>query len=269
MRRLLCLILLAPLLALAQDGIYDLGARNKALSGASITLNDHWSSFNNPGALGSVQNSGAFVSFQNRYNLQGFHVIGGGAVYSNRLVNTGVKYYKFGDDHFNQQLAGIVLANRFQMVSLGIGVNVIQTHIEGQQTDRIIAVEMGGTAEITKSIILGAHIFNLQHSRDNPTTMKAGISFRPTDNLMLNTEVEKQIEANERIKTGLEYEVISNVFVRSGVNIQGNDVHKAQVNGTFGLGFRLKKFDFDYAFTSETLGAIHEISLVYLLNKKL
>lgn len=268
MHRIVLFFTLLPHIVQAQDGAYYLGGRNTALSGASVTLADHWAIFNNPGALGSLQTSSAMVSYQNRYNLAGFHVVGGGFVYHHELANAGVKYFKFGDQLFNQQIAGLVLANRFQMVSLGLGVNVIQTHIEGQQTNRIIALEMGGTAEITNQILLGAHIFNFKHGQNYPTTMKAGLSFRPTSSLKINAEVEKQLEAREKVKSGLEYEIIENVFVRTGVNIQSNDLSKSLVYGTFGLGLGLKGLLFDYAFTNEDLGAIHEISLAYQLKTK-
>lgn len=265
MRWILILLILIPGFSQAQDGQYGLGARNNALSGASVTLADSWAIFNNPGALGSYEHSTLIASYQNRYNIAGFHVVGGGMVYRQKWFTTGLKYYKFGDELFNQQLAGWSVANRFQMVCLGAGVNVIQTHTEGLSTRRVWTLEMGGTAEITPQILLGAHIFNFKHGELHPTTMKAGLSFRPKDFLMINAEVEKQLQAREQFKAGLEYELIRNVLLRTGINLQGNELDNSQVFGTFGFGLRPKKLLIDYAFTSQTLGAIHEISVGYQL----
>ncbi|MFH6982609.1 PorV/PorQ family protein [Marinoscillum luteum] len=267
MRWILLFLLLTPCLLSAQDGNYALGARNGAMAGTSLTFTDGWAAFNNPGALGGLEASTAMITYQNRYNIEGFHVLGGGLVYHHSLVNTAIKYYKFGDDLFNQQVIGLVLANRIQMVSLGAGINIIQTHAEGLSTRRVAALEMGGTAEITRQIIFGAHIFNFKHGTMHPTTMKAGLSFRPKDFLMINTEVEKQLDSREKFKAGLEYAIIKNVLIRTGLNVQGNDLSNSQVRATFGFGFQPKNFLFDYAFSNENLGAIHEISLAYQLKK--
>ncbi len=263
MRLLLVFFILVPSVLLAQDGSYSLGGRHFALSGASVTLSDEWALFNNPGALGDNQSTAALISYRNRYNIQGFHIKGAAATYSNKYFNSGVKFYKFGDDLFNQQVVGFVIANRIQMVSLGGGINLIQTHVEGFSDRRVTALELGGTAELTSQIVLGAHIFNFKHGQQHPTTMKAGLSFRPKDFLMINTEIEKQLDSKEQFKAGLEYVVIPNVMLRTGVNIQGNEVNKSNTRGTFGLGLKLRWFVFDYAFTSEDLGEIHEISLAY------
>lgn len=265
---LFTLYLLCSLQSTAQDGSYGLGARNAALSGTAIALADSWSIFNNAGALGSVEEASVFATYQNRYNIAGFHVVGGGFVFHDDLFNAGIKYFKFGDNLFSQQKAGFVLANRFQMVSLGIGVNVMQTAAEGLQTRRAVAFELGGLAEITKQLSFGAHIFNVRHRELYPTTVKAGISLNPVEPLRINIEVEKQLEVREKLKTGLEYRLIEKLYLRSGISIQGNELDQRKVKSTFGFGFVPAAFIIDYAFSNENdLGVIHEISLTYKIKK--
>lgn len=252
--------------ALAQDGSYLLGARSGALSGASSTLADQWSLFNNPGATGSAKEAHAFVSYQNRYNIPGFQVIGGGFLLPSEYFNAGVKYWKFGDDLFSQQLAGLVFGNRFQMVSLGGGINVIQNAAEGLQTHRVILLEFGGRAEVTKNLTLAAHLFNLKHSPHHPATMKAGLAFEPTDNLLVNVEIEKQLDTPEKWKTGLEYELIHRIFVRTGIAVQGG-YPTGRVNSSFGFGLNPRSLKLDYALsTGSLLGLIHEVSLSYQIS---
>ncbi|MFY0607718.1 MAG: hypothetical protein JXR10_13460 [Cyclobacteriaceae bacterium] len=263
MRIAIAILLLIPVLSIAQDGNYSLGGRHFAMSGASVTLSDEWAVFNNVGALGASQRTAALISYRNRYDIQGFHIRGAAITHSNKYFNSGVKFYKFGDDLFNQQILGLAIANKIQMVSIGGGINFIQTHVEGFADKRITALELGGIAELTSQFVLGAHIFNFKHGQQHPTTMKAGLSFRPRDFLMINTEIEKQLNARELFKAGLEYVVIPNVILRTGINIQGNEVDKSNTGGTFGLGLFFVGFAFDYAFTSEDLGDIHEISLSY------
>lgn len=257
------IILLTYSTAYAQDGRYTLGARSGGLANASLTIADGWSVFNNPGALGSVTRSSFFAGYQSRYSIAGFNVIGGGAVFHQPKFNTGVKFFKFGDDLYSQQLAGFALANRFHMVSLGLGVNVIQTAAEGLMTRRVWVMELGGRAEITDQLLFGAHIFNLKHGVHYPATMKAGLSFRPMETLRINTEIEKQLEQASRFRSGIEYRPIARLTVRTGVDIQSG-----QVQQCFGFGLQPADFLIDYAFaTTNLLGIIHEISIGYLLRQ--
>ena len=267
--RFVCLLVIAlPILLHAQDGNYDFGARSAALAGSSITIGDGWSAFNNVGLLANVDHPTIGVSYQNRYNIAEFQTIGGFAAIPIKGFVAGLKYYKFGDDLYNQQLIGMSVSHQLQLVSLGLGANWIQTHTEGLQTRRIWAVEMGGSAELIPNWILGAHIFNLRHGNIHPLSMKAGISYRPGTALMINTEIEKQLEVGELLKFGMEYQVISWVFLRTGFQLQKDELEQTQINAHFGFGIQPKWFLFDYAFVNtNNLGATHEISLTYSLKK--
>lgn len=262
LKYLLAISLLIPLLCYAQDGDYTLGASNSAMADASVATVNNWSLFNNPGAAGSLEHTSIMVSYQNRYNIEGFHVIGGGAIVHQKWVNIGVRYFKFGDDLFNQQMVGLSLSNKLQMVSLGTGINVIQTHTEGLKDDRVWVGEFGGLAQITNNISFGAHIFNFKHGVEYPTTMKAGLRVSPLENIGLNGEVQKQLEQREIYKVGLEYELLEFLILRTGVNLQGvEDKSKTNTNAAFGFGLNTTGFLMDYSFNSGELGAIHEISL--------
>lgn len=261
-KHLLIVIFCIPSLCFAQDGDYSLGASSSGMADASVATVNSWSLFNNPGASGTLDYSTAMVSYQNRYNLEGFHVIGGGALIHFKVVNIGCKYFKFGDNLFSQQLVGISLSNKFQMVSLGGGVNVIQTHAEGFKDDRVWVGEFGGLANITQKISFGAHIFNFKHGVEYPTTMKAGFRIEPLNQIGLNCEVQKQLEQREMVKVGLEYALLEFLIVRTGVNLQGlEDKSRTSTHAAFGFSIQSTGFLMDYSFNSGELGIIHEISL--------
>ena len=262
----LAILLALPVLVAAQDGDYNLGANSSAMGDASVTSVNSWALFNNPGASGALTATNAMVTYQNRYNIEGFHVIGGGGILHTRFVNIGVKYFKFGDDFFNQQLLGIVLSNKLQMVSLGGGVSMVQTHAEGLKDERKIIGEFGGLAEITEIISFGAHIFNFKHGMQHPTTMKAGLGVAPLENIGIHLEVQKQLETREVFKAGIQYGLLDFLLIRTGVNLQGYD-NGTNTNATFGFGIDASGFLMDYAFTNGEIGAIHELSLSLSLGK--
>lgn len=262
MRSLLTFILFfISIAAFAQDGKYQLGAASSAIGGSSITVSNVWSIFNNVGAMGSLNETTAFAAYQNRYNISGFQVIGGGFVHSTNLGTAGVSYYRFGDELYSQQRATLAVGNRFQMVSLGAAANIIQFHAEGLETRRRVAIEFGGVAQIIPQLSFGAHIFNLSDNSLVPTVMKAGISYQPSDQLMINLETEKELGFDEVFKAGLQYQLIDPLFFRTGISTK-------PFRSAFGFGILLSSFFLDYAYVSNPdLGGIHEVSLSYKIKK--
>jgi hypothetical protein len=92
--------------------------------------------------------------------------------------------------------------------------------------------------------------------------MKAGISYKPFKKLMLNLETEKDIDYPAMVKAGVEYEIVTHLFLRTGIT------SKPFVNH-FGIGFSRKHFHFDYALrTHPVLGFSHHLSLVCSFEKK-
>ncbi|MEM8938664.1 MAG: hypothetical protein AAGC64_04870 [Bacteroidota bacterium] len=268
-RFFLCTIsTIAAVFLQAQDGDFSFGARSAGMAGASLTVSDEYALFNNIGAFGKVENHAVFVGYQHRYNLSEFQVIGGGSIFHHQFGNAGIGYYKFGDDIFSQQKLHFGIGNTLQMVSLGVALDWIQYDIESVGTKQTLAIQFGGIAEITPQFVFGVHVFNInqatiesESNEELPTVMKAGFSYRPTEELMLNIEIEKDLDFDEVFKAGLEYQLVNNVFVRTGIRLE-------PLIGAFGVGFYLKRLTFDYAFSNDSeLGNIHEVSLAYLFKK--
>lgn len=251
------IIVLFSFVILAQDGKYQMGASSAAIGGSSITVANAWSLFNNPGALGSLDETTAIAAYQNRYDVAGFHVVGGGFVHSMDFATAGIAYYKFGDELYNQQRATFAIGNKIQMVSLGGAVNIIQYHAETLETRRKVAIEFGGVAQIIPELAFGAHIFNFSNNDIVPTVMKAGLSYRPSSQLMINLETEKELGFGEVFKAGVQYQLIEALYFRTGISTQ-------PFRSAFGFGILISDFFFDYAFTSDpNLGGIHELSFAY------
>ncbi|MEP1031967.1 hypothetical protein [Ekhidna sp.] len=269
MKRILLLLLVAiSFSSHAQVGSFNLGGRSAGMAGASLTLGDEFSLFNNIGGLGRLENHAAFASYQNRYGVSQFQVVGAGAVYATDIGNAGVGFYKFGDDIYSEQRVHLAVGNKIQMVSLSLGLDLLQYNIATVGTSRALAIQFGGIAEITSQLRFGAHIFNLNQAKYDsetgeriPTIMKGGFSYRPSDELMLNLEVEKDLDFDEIFKAGIEYRIVEKVFVRTGISTQ-------PFIGAFGVGFHPKNLKFDYGFSNDSkLGNIHEISVAYSFKK--
>ncbi|XOV90897.1 MAG: hypothetical protein ACFHWX_11875 [Bacteroidota bacterium] len=241
---------------------YNLGARSNALAGASLTINDAWSNLNNIGTIGRVESTTGAITYQNRYNIPEFMVLGVSYIQPLNWFNAGMSFYRFGNDLFSEQKAGLAIGNKIQMVSLGFGANLIQYRIEGLGSWQYWVFEFGGVAQLTDQIFIGAHIFNMGVGKDIPVSMKSGLSYRPMSTLMINAEIHKTLDSKARFVGGIEYHIIDPIALRSGISTN-------PFKSAYGLGFKIKPFVFNYAFINQgDLGVVHEISLDFLLEKK-
>lgn len=245
------------------------GARSVGMGNASLTLNDPWAVFNNIGALANAPDEiAAFAGYDHRLGLSELTTLAAGMVLpSEKLGNFGFGLSSYGGALFNQQQIGIGLANQLGLASLGIKLSYFQTNIEGFGRTGRPVIEFGGTAEIIPGLFFGAHMYNITRSAISkssgdflPTSLKAGISYRPSQNLMINLETEKELRSPAQFKAGLAYNFEEKFWARTGINTQPNNLF-------FGIGFRPRRYQIDYALSRHyLLGFTHHFSVNYNLS---
>jgi hypothetical protein len=244
------------------------GARSTGMGNAHVTLSDGWSLFNNIGGMGRVMESQALFGYDHRLGLNELTTLAAAMALVQDWGNLGVTVSHFGGTLFNQQNLGIGMSNTLGITSFGVKLNYFQTNIEGFGRTASPIIELGGLAELTPQLLFGAHIYNLTRSKLSklsdeylPMTVKAGLSYRPSDSLMLNVEAEKEILLDPIFKAGLEYNLKNRIWGRTGFHTQPN-------NFFFGLGFKPRKYQIDYAMSQNyRLGFTHHFSFNLLFNE--
>lgn len=260
-------VMLLSILCSAQNGDFRLGGRSAAIGGASVANSDAWSLFNNVGSIGAIDQSSGFLTYQNRFNISAFQVVGAGYTHHSSFGNVGLGVYRFGDDLFNQQKLSVGFGNTIDKVSLGLSVNLIQYHVETIGTTKAFVIGFGGLVQLLEGLSLGAHVYNLNQANITndlsvPTVIKTGLSYQLGTSVLVNLEIQKDLDFAETLKAGIEYELIKNAWIRTGVSSN-------PTKAAFGAGFRWKKSMIDYAFNDQSvLGATHELSLAYLIPSK-
>ncbi|MBC8111779.1 MAG: hypothetical protein H7Y04_12025 [Verrucomicrobia bacterium] len=246
------------------------GGRSWGMANTFLTLRDPFALFNNPAGLSEFTYTSAFATFDSRYGVSGLQYYTAGFVMPVRFGTFGVGFQRFGNELYNEQQIGLAFGKKIDLVSLGAKVNLLQIGMDTFGAKRVLTFEFGAIAEIIpKKLLLGAKIHNLTSAKiadyqDErvPTVMSVGFSFRPTEKLMLNAETEKDIDFPAIIKAGLEYEIVKNLKLRTGIS------SKPYIN-YFGIGFSPKSLQFDYAVrTHPQLGLSHQISVLYRFREK-
>ena len=255
---------------MAQSGVDVLprGSRSMGLGNANVTLADGWSVFNNIGGIGSVEASEFFAGYDHRLGLNELTTLAAGAVFKGTSGAWGIGLSNYGGDLFNQQTVGVGYGNQLGIASLGIKINYFQTNIEGFGRGAAPIVEVGGVAEMTPWLFFGAHMYNGSRSKLSqvtgeylPMIVRTGLSFRPTQELMINLEAEKEVYLAPQLTVGVEYSLRERLYARTGINTNPRQLF-------FGIGFSPKRYRFDYAMSqNHQLGFTHHVSFNYLWNE--
>lgn len=267
MRILSLILLLTSALASAQSVSTQIGARANGMGYASAALFDTWSLFNNPASTAKLESIAAGFTYDlhptpigaNRtaaviaVPAQPIGVIAGGA-------------YRFGDDLYNEHVISVGFASKFGLASLGAQLNYIQYAAEGFGSKGVASISLGGIAELTPQLSIGAYIVNLNQPEISgeeklPTMLVAGLGFKPTEKLFVAAEIEKDLDFDPTWKMGIEYAFHKKFIARTGYNVRPN-------KGFFGLGLKTKKFTLDYTIQYNVpLGLSHQASVGYQFNK--
>jgi hypothetical protein len=267
---LLCTVLVKEgVLAQSAQESLPQGARSTGIGNAHTTLGDVWSIFNNIGALSHINSSQVTFSYDHRMNMNELTTLAAGAVIKGENSAFGLGVSSFGSELFSQNQIGIGFSNQLGITSLGLKVSYFQTSIEGFGRGASPLLEFGGVAELTPELFFGAHVYNITMSKYGknsperlPTVVKAGISYRPSEKVMVNIEAEKDILLDPLIKMGVEYNLLDRFWARAGMNTDPGKLF-------FGIGLKPRRFQIDYAMTQHpTLGAFHHFSFNYALTEK-
>ncbi|WP_460885347.1 PorV/PorQ family protein [Rhabdobacter roseus] len=265
-------LLAGRLPVVASADVFPIGARAWSLANAVVAQSNRYAIFNNVAGLAGVDEPSLFSSYHSHYGFEGLHTLAFGAVVPlHEGLTGGFSVQRFGDELYNDLALGVGVGHRINWVSLGIKINYVQVAANAASlaiSRKAVAVELGGIARLNAQLTLGAHLYNVTQSTYSgettarlPTLLKTGLTYEPSQVLRLSAELYKDTDYPLSLRTGLEYEVVSNVFLRTGIATKPHTNH-------FGAGFLARQFAIDYALhTHSQLGWSHHFTLGYALEK--
>jgi hypothetical protein len=117
---------------------------------------------------------------------------------------------------------------------------------------------------VNKNLVIGAHVFNplnVKLSNETgeciPAIIRFGAGYHFSETLLLTGEIEKNIDLKTSIKSGIEYRVVKQAFVRAGITTYPTTY-------TFGFGLDLPKLKVDLASTvHQVLGYSPQLSISF------
>jgi hypothetical protein len=233
-----------------------------ALGNAAATLsNEVWATTNNAAGLGTLTRPTAGAYLENRYLIASLNVAavavalplgvvepaaGGQPARASRGV-VGAEVQRFGGALYNEIRLGGAYGYRLGAVSIGGRLDVLQVSFQDLGSRRTVAASLGGQADVVPGLTFGVYLYNLNQARlanyqDErvPTVLRAGLAYRPSKQVLLLAETEKDIEHDAGLKAGLEYLPLPAVAIRAGYASLSRQT-------TGGVGIKAGSFQFDYA----------------------
>ena len=273
-----CSLLLSALLPVAVaraqgNGPGVRGARAAALGNASVALaGEVWSMGNNVAGLAEIQRPSVGFYAENRYFSSALNVgaltvvlpLGRASETLGATTGTaptpaaarawarnGVVAFeaqRFGGALYNETRLGAGYAYRFGQISLGARADVLQVSIEGLGSRRVVLGTLGGQIEVVpQRLSFGASLYNISQTKlasyQNervPTVLKAGLAYRPSAQVLLVVETEKDVERDANFKAGLEYRPVPALAARLGLA-------SLTEQASAGIGVLAGAFQLDYA----------------------
>lgn len=265
MKNLILLFLLTGTMAYGQ-GWYPSGARSMSMANASVTLNDVWSHFNNPGAVGKMKQLTIGVSYENRFLLKELQTQSVAAIIPLKTGAISVGGHMFGYEQFRSYKGGVGYGMQLgEKLYAGV-----QANFQGIQLREVygskstVTGEAGILAELRENWLMGFSVTNLFRAKLSDyqddrlsTMMRLGTSYRFSDKTIVTAEAEKDLDNAMRFKSGIEYQPLENFFLRGGFAT-------APVELSFGFGYRIKAFQLDLGSSfHQVLGWSPHFSLIY------
>lgn len=251
---------------------FPMGARAWGMAQAVVAQSDRYALVNNIAGIATEREGSVYSSYDSYFGFQGVGTLAFGAVLPLRdELAAGFSVQRFGDPIYNEMSFGLGVAHRIDRISLGLKANYRQIAVNANSVSlsrKALVVEMGGIAQLSSTVFLGAHISNLtqgsfsgESSEELPTVLKTGLTYVPTESLRLSGEFVKNTAYPASLRAGLEYEAIPNLFFRTGVASKPYTNH-------LGLGYAGGNFAVDYAASSHPqLGWSHHVTLAYVWKK--
>lgn len=214
------------------------GARGAGMANASVTFTDIYSAFSNQAGLAQVQHVTATAFAEQRFLVKELQLVSAAAALPTSSGTFGATVYHFGFEGFNEQRFGIAYARQlFDELSIGTQIVLLNTSIPEYGSKMNLTFELGMMTTLLPQLQLGVHVYSpLQIERANgenlPTILKMGLAYLPSEKLTCIAEVEKDIAFPARTKFGLEYQVVEQVSLRTGVATNPTTL-------AFGAGYRL------------------------------
>ncbi len=242
------------------------GAGEAGMAYVCIMKTGFWSSFHNQANLGYNKSFSLGFNYENRFNIAELATRSAGLIIPAGKTSLAAVYSHFGYSDYRRDMTGLACGMKLSdKISAGVQADYYSIKTSGEYNNsQIITYEAGLIILPSESTQVGVHFFNLlPGSLKNkllPTSLRIGAGTYLNKSVFAGIEGEMCTGSKLSIRTGFEYGVSKNLWLRGGYSTDNNSF-------SFGLGFLAKFVQIDLGFvTYEKLGVTSSASLIFKIH---
>lgn len=242
-------------------------ARFDAMAGTSVASGGCWSVYGNQAGLATIENPLVGGSFQNRFLLRELSGRAGLIVVPVQSSVFALSFFQFGDLPFRQAQLGLAYARRIiPNLNFGFQFNYYsQYFVEENKSAGATGIELGIQYSLNKQTVLGIHLRNPYRTGIKTSSeiyyyhsgIILGVLYRISNSFRATSELENDFGKQIKSRTGIEYDILKNFCLRSGVALN-------PVQFSAGFGFQFNKMNIDLATSYHSvLGNSPSVAIFY------
>lgn len=245
------------------------GARGLGMSDAVMGYQNIDAAFGNQAGLAFLPSFSIMATAQRRLALNELSTTAVAAAYPMNFGTFAVQAQYFGFENYNETKIGLAYARKLgKKIALGAQFSYLSTKIPLYGQSGVPVFEIGLHSEIIKNLSASAHIVSPAEIKINedeslPTILRLGLTYRPSEKVLMTIQADKDIDYKARFRAGIEYKLSPIFRLRCGTSS-----HPAQVS--FGFGVHLKNglgIDAASAYHAQ-IGFLPGVGLRYALQKE-
>lgn len=200
---------------------------SSSVADASVAENQHYSAFQNPAAIGSINHLDVHLSYENKFLLKELSVKSIGVLIPTKLLNIAAVASYAGYNLYNEILAGIAFSRNFGSVfQLGVQANFYSVYFaEVNKRYAVFIPQVGLQVQISPAVNVGFSTFNPSQlllktasaPKIIPAVFSLGSKWKMTDDFCMLVQLDKNMTAGYRVAGGFEYTLKDLITLKTGV----------------------------------------------------
>ncbi|MCX6306067.1 MAG: hypothetical protein NT040_13980 [Bacteroidetes bacterium] len=225
------------------------GGRSQSMGGTSVAQSDFWSLSNNQAGTAWLTRAGAGMACENHFLVKALSCEQLGLALPVRAGTFGLIVNRWGNIQYSEIKAGLSYARKFgKYFAVGIQFDYFRIQVtDGYGSKNLATCEIGLMYQADRHFSVGVQVVNpvpvkiTDHPTEQlPSVICIGLSYRFSDDFLVNAEAEKDMINPVVFRTGAEYHIARPAFVRIGLST-------GPMSFTFGFGLEFGKIRFDIA----------------------
>lgn len=240
-------------------------ARESALSFSDIASSQNvFATFYNPSVLTGVKSAIIGISYYpSLYGLKELSTGYFSFIYPNEFCSAAAGIMIYGFELYKETQFTVSLSKLFYN-NYSFGITAIYKHlsIKNYGSKGFFIFNLGSNVTLSKYFNLGFLIENFTRTTINnesnqfPIAFSAGIHFKPIDDVNIFASINKELNYELSLRTGIEYYILNYLALRIGTTNQPEGF-----SGGFGFAYKLISIDYASIYYLD-LGITHQFSLI-------